>query len=218
EQNKTYSQCMRYDINWTNFNFKDTADLISLSNDSLMTIPCDKGWEYNQSEVPSSVVIEFISYSKYFLDLGCNTYYCWINNSSNISNTFYHIPGISGSKLSIFCYCNDLYFLYHGLVYASRCYILHTRVENFSPCNKFLPESPRWLLTKGRLLEANDILHNLARVNGTEIPTEFCMKMHSQIERQKSMICEDDKSGPNVLDLFKTPNMRLKTCLITLNW
>ncbi|XP_031786854.1 carcinine transporter isoform X3 [Nasonia vitripennis] len=44
------------------------------------------------------------------------------------------------------------------------------------------------------------------------------MKMHSQIERQKSMICEDDKSGPNVLDLFKTPNMRLKTCLITLNW
>ncbi|XP_031788264.1 carcinine transporter isoform X2 [Nasonia vitripennis] len=57
EQNKTYSQCMRYDINWTNFNFKETADLISLSNDTL--IPCDKGWEYNQSEVPSSVVIEF---------------------------------------------------------------------------------------------------------------------------------------------------------------
>lgn len=31
---------------------------------------------------------------------------------------------------------------------------------------------------------------------------------------------EEDRlrTGPGVLSLFKTPNMRLKTCLITLNW
>lgn len=54
---------MRYNINWTNFNLKETENLIALSNDTLMTMPCDKGWEYNQSEVPSSVVIEVCCYT-----------------------------------------------------------------------------------------------------------------------------------------------------------
>ena len=83
---------------------------------------------------------------------------------------------------------------------------------------RYLPESPRWLLAKGRLQEANDILHNLARINGKELPATFCEKMHSQIERQKNENHKNYDEGPNVLSLFKTPNMRLKTCLITLNW
>jgi hypothetical protein len=36
---------------------KSSVDLFIL-NDSWSIIPCDKGWEYNKSEVSSSVVIE----------------------------------------------------------------------------------------------------------------------------------------------------------------
>lgn len=83
----------------------------------------------------------------------------------------------------------------------------------------FLPESPRWLLAKGRLSEANDILETLARVNGKELPASFTQKLRQRMTMSRSKSEEERlRTGPGVLSLFKTPNMRLKTCLITLNW
>lgn len=83
----------------------------------------------------------------------------------------------------------------------------------------FLPESPRWLLAKGRLGEANDILERLAKVNGKELPLSFTQKLRQRMMMSRSKSEEERlRSGPGVLSLFKTPNMRLKTCLITLNW
>jgi OCT family organic cation transporter-like MFS transporter 4/5 len=81
-----------------------------------------------------------------------------------------------------------------------------------------LPESPRWLLAKGRLEEAKKILHNLAHTNGKELPHIFCDKIQKQIEHQQCHTDIDKNFGPNIFSLFKTPNMRLKTFLITLNW
>ncbi|XP_011880887.1 PREDICTED: organic cation transporter protein isoform X2 [Vollenhovia emeryi] len=83
----------------------------------------------------------------------------------------------------------------------------------------FLPESPRWLLAKGRLSEANDILITLARVNGKELPASFTQKLRQRMTMSRSKSEEERlRTGPGVLSLFKSPNMRLKTCLITLNW
>jgi len=102
-----------------------------------------------------------------------------------------------------------------------RIYVIYsfsTR-ENSRNYYRFLPESPRWLLAKGRLSEANDILETLARVNGKELPASFTQKLRQRMTMSRSKSEEERlRTGPGVLSLFKTPNMRLKTCLITLNW
>lgn len=46
---------------------------------------------------------------------------------------------------------------------------------------RFLPESPRWLLAKGRLEEASKILETLARVNNKELPDTFRQKLKVSI-------------------------------------
>ncbi|XP_059476559.1 carcinine transporter [Neocloeon triangulifer] len=82
-----------------------------------------------------------------------------------------------------------------------------------------LPESPRWLLAKGRLEEASLILEKLAATNGKELPDSFKQKLkqHMMLQRTRSEERKAEK-GPGVTALCKTPNMRLKTTLITLNW
>ncbi|XP_039764385.1 carcinine transporter [Pararge aegeria] len=80
-----------------------------------------------------------------------------------------------------------------------------------------LPESPRWLLMRERLEEANTILKTIARVNGKELPEEFTAKLQKQVMEQKEHGYKEAKA-PSVFALCRTPNMRLKTILITLNW
>lgn len=83
----------------------------------------------------------------------------------------------------------------------------------------FLPESPRWLLAKGRLEKASEILETLAKVNKKELPAGFKSRLKQKMMLQKSLSEEERlRKGPSVFDLCKTPNMRLKTALITLNW
>ncbi|XP_050433581.1 carcinine transporter [Adelges cooleyi] len=83
----------------------------------------------------------------------------------------------------------------------------------------FLPESPRWLLAKGRLEEALKILETLARVNGTVLPDTFKQKLKQKMMMQRTLSEERRlKTGPGVFALCRTPNMRLKTILITFNW
>ncbi|PZC82436.1 hypothetical protein B5X24_HaOG210477 [Helicoverpa armigera] len=80
-----------------------------------------------------------------------------------------------------------------------------------------LPESPRWLLMRERLEEANNVLKTIARVNGKELPEEYTNKLQKQVIEQKERGVTEAKSV-SVFALCRTPNMRLKTFLITLNW
>lgn len=78
-----------------------------------------------------------------------------------------------------------------------------------------LPESPRWLLAKGRFDEALKILKDLAQTNGKELPPNVEQSLKRSISKSEEA---EMKKSPGLKGLCGSPNMRLKTSLITLNW
>ncbi|XP_029709294.1 carcinine transporter [Aedes albopictus] len=81
-----------------------------------------------------------------------------------------------------------------------------------------MPESPRWLLMKGKLEEALKILEKMAKVNGKQFPAAFKNKLQMRVEAEKCRTVKKEEVSIGAFDLCRTPNMRLKTILITLNW
>ncbi|XP_076631509.1 carcinine transporter [Colletes latitarsis] len=284
EDNETYSQCTRYDIDWTTENISVVTPLLSIPNTSWPVVPCDHGWEYETSETPSSIVIDFnlvCDHAIYptiglvalntggpigvylfgtlndrigrrlsfftclatlitggFLTSISNSFWTWAATRMVVGLTIpaiYQIPFIIslelvGPNYRSFVTVMTCSFYTMGLcMLAGVTYLIRDwrtlAVTTSAPFLLyffywwFLPESPRWLLAKGRLGEANDILERLAKVNGKELPISFTQKLRQRMMMSRSKSEEERlRNGPGVLSLFKTPNMRLKTCLITLNW
>jgi len=72
-----------------------------------------------------------------------------------------------------------------------------------------LPESPRWLLSVGRIEEAEAIVREGAKFNKIELPEDF--KLHKVHK-------EETKKRRTIIDLLKSPNMRTKTLILFYNW
>ena len=71
----------------------------------------------------------------------------------------------------------------------------------------------RWLLTQGRVEQAEEVVRQIAAYNGRELPAGFKLARPDQGNSKAA--------GTGVLgflDLFKTPNMRKKTCIIYYLW
>ncbi|XP_018329394.1 carcinine transporter isoform X2 [Agrilus planipennis] len=79
-----------------------------------------------------------------------------------------------------------------------------------------LPESPRWLLARGKFEEAAQTLQKLAQINGKEVPPSFQLQLEQRIFASKTN--EETIKHGGLKDLCFTPNMRLKTFLITVSW
>ncbi|XP_025163436.1 carcinine transporter isoform X3 [Harpegnathos saltator] len=284
DDNETYSQCTRYDVDWTTENHSVVTTYPSAPNASWSIVPCDHGWEYETSEVISSIVIDFdlvcgraiyptiglvalntggpigvylfgtlndrigrrLSFftclatliTGGFLTSISNNFWTWAATRVIVGLTIpaiYQIPFIIslelvGPNYRSFVTVMTCTFYTMGLcMLAGVTYLIRDwrslAVTTSAPFLIyflywwFLPESPRWLLAKGRLGEANDILETLARVNGKELPLSFTQKLRQRMTMSRSKSEEERlRAGPGVLSLFRTPNMRLKTCLITLNW
>ncbi|XP_011063251.1 PREDICTED: organic cation transporter protein isoform X1 [Acromyrmex echinatior] len=282
DDNETYSQCMRYDIDWTTMNYSVVATY--LPNASWSVMPCDHGWEYETSEITSSIVIDFdlvcdraiyptiglvvlnaggpigvylfgtlndrigrrlsfftclaILIIGGFLTAISSNFWTWVSTRFVVGLTIpaiYQIPFIIslelvGPNYRSFVTVMTCTFYTLGLCMLAGVTYLIRDWRTLAMTTSvpfliyffywwFLPESPRWLLAKGRLSEANDILEILARVNGKELPTSFTQKLRQRMTMSRSNSEEERlRTGPGVLSLFKLPNMRLKTCLITLNW
>ncbi|XP_069702108.1 beta-alanine transporter-like [Periplaneta americana] len=81
-----------------------------------------------------------------------------------------------------------------------------------------LPESPRWLLARGRFEEAEKILKKMARVNGKSLPANYMVQLKRKYQVERYVQQKEKHRHYGVLDLFRTPNLRRKTFIITFIW
>lgn len=73
---------------------------------------------------------------------------------------------------------------------------------------RFIPESPRWLLSQNRSAQAEDVTVAIAKENKKTLYSDF------------ETLCSDegDSATASLLDLIRTPNMRKHTLILMFNW
>lgn len=95
-------------------------------------------------------------------------------------------------------------------------------------CFFILPESPRWLIATGNYKRAAKVMQTIAKFNGKSIPDDYEQVLRDKMQVRPTptamMMTVDDADAASpppslgMLDLFKTPNMRAKTLIITFIW
>ncbi|KAF6116148.1 solute carrier family 22 member 2 [Phyllostomus discolor] len=78
----------------------------------------------------------------------------------------------------------------------------------------FIPESPRWLISRNRSAKAQSVLKHIARKNGKPIPASLqSLSLDEEVGEKLS-----PKLNPSFLDLVRTPQIRKHTLVLMYNW
>lgn len=76
---------------------------------------------------------------------------------------------------------------------------------------RFFPESPRWLLSQGKFDLLEKYVRKVARVNGTKLDPKFERDLPTIL---RDIDSQDHEHQASIFDLFRTPNLRKKTCIL----
>ncbi|XP_071495351.1 solute carrier family 22 member 15-like [Diadema antillarum] len=76
-----------------------------------------------------------------------------------------------------------------------------------------IPESPRWLMTRGRVSEAEEVLYKLGLQNGRSVPRS-AIKL-SDTKKEKA---EPSSQNASLLDCFRTPVLRMRMLILICSW
>ncbi|XP_070537806.1 organic cation transporter protein-like [Ptychodera flava] len=82
----------------------------------------------------------------------------------------------------------------------------------------FIPESPRWLLSQGRVKEAEVVIMKAARINKADLRPLLPMQGSWRIELDVSKKGREEEPGYTVFDLLRTPKLRRITLNIFFHW
>jgi len=147
-----------------------------------------------------------------FSSIGYGTVmYCWM------------MEHISGNHKTVMGAVPHYCFGFWGLVTPLICYLVpnwrQLQLIFSVPCLVlslayfYIPESARWLLTNGRIKEAEELCKEIARVNGRDLGPDFQLHMkNSSTEKQRG-------SGfLGIFQLFKNSNLRRKTLICYFLW
>lgn len=112
------------------------------------------------------------------------------------------------------------YSVLPGVAYAERNWrhlqlIISVPPIILVPLYFFYPESPRWLLSQGRVEEARVILEKAAKRNGRTWPEGLVLQ---PTNISATMEKETGQTSATFLDLFRTPNLRKNTLIQYFNW
>ncbi|XP_038078075.1 organic cation transporter protein-like [Patiria miniata] len=78
----------------------------------------------------------------------------------------------------------------------------------------FIQESVSWLVSKGMIDEAEVVIRKVAKINKKTLPDVLFDKE----DIREDMKMKESRALPSVIDLFKTPNMAVKTINMMFNW
>lgn len=81
-----------------------------------------------------------------------------------------------------------------------------------------MDESPRWLWTQGRHAEAIDIVSKASRINKNRIGIDKQYYLSYTKAPRSGNVVESQQKSYGISDLFKTPNLRMKTLNVCLCW
>ena len=84
----------------------------------------------------------------------------------------------------------------------------------------FLPESPRWLLTHGKIQEAENVIRKGAKRNGYHVSDINSGLKHLMKKYTDELQTQSNNKPPSVsfLGLWRTPNMRRSTLVLYFSW
>ncbi|XP_028349026.1 organic cation/carnitine transporter 2 isoform X3 [Physeter macrocephalus] len=188
---------------------------------------CLDGWEFNQDIFLSTIVTEWnlVCEDDWKAPLTVSLFFGGVLVGSFISgqlsdrfgrkNVLFATMGMQTgfSFLQIFSKNFEMFAMLFFLVGMGQisnyvaAFVLGTEI-----LGKFIPESPRWLISQGRFKEAEVIIRRAAKINGIVAPSTIFDSSELQDLSSKK------QQSHSILDLLRTWNIRMVTIMSIILW